>query len=288
MPRKKKNNASYFSHDADMRNDPKIKAVRAKFGNDGYAAWGYLLEVLTNADGFRIQITPINREVLSADFGLTIGVFDQIIAYFIKLELIKECPDGYIYSPNLCERLAPVVEKRLRAQHAAELAKERKEVLTLAFKEMRKPPTPSVVPQKFEEMHTGASSEFFKKDMTEIELFAAIQEIIDTDDGQKNTFDAEFLAKNIRTDEEKRACLQSVCRDYVAKETTDRRKTMVLATLRKYIAWYNPPKFKSAAIKNMVDAAGKPVQFKGEEPLKYKKRLQEYQNQNQNGLTRNT
>ena len=51
MARPKKNNADYFPHDADMRNDPKIRALRRKFGLKGYAIWNMFLESLTR---FRI------------------------------------------------------------------------------------------------------------------------------------------------------------------------------------------------------------------------------------------
>lgn len=37
MARPKKNNAEYYTHDADMRNDMKIKALRRKFSHTGYA-----------------------------------------------------------------------------------------------------------------------------------------------------------------------------------------------------------------------------------------------------------
>ena len=53
MARPKKNNAEYFTHDADMRNDVKIKALRRKFSHTGYAVWNYLLETLTDSDFFR-------------------------------------------------------------------------------------------------------------------------------------------------------------------------------------------------------------------------------------------
>lgn len=37
MARPNKNNAEYFSHDADMRNDVKVKALRRRFSHTGYA-----------------------------------------------------------------------------------------------------------------------------------------------------------------------------------------------------------------------------------------------------------
>ena len=81
-----KNNADYFSHDADMRNDVKIKALRRKFSHVGYAVWCYLLEVLTDSDFFEIEYNELNTELLSADFDISTNEFKEIIDYCIKIE----------------------------------------------------------------------------------------------------------------------------------------------------------------------------------------------------------
>ncbi|MBL4705443.1 MAG: DUF4373 domain-containing protein [Flavobacteriales bacterium] len=48
MARPLKNNADYFSHDNNMRNDKKILAVRRKYGSDGYSVWCMILESSVN------------------------------------------------------------------------------------------------------------------------------------------------------------------------------------------------------------------------------------------------
>ena len=73
MARPIKKNADYFSHDNGMRNDLRIKAVRRKFGNEGFAIWNYLLEVLTDSEDFKYEYNEINKELLSADFDTTIS-----------------------------------------------------------------------------------------------------------------------------------------------------------------------------------------------------------------------
>ena len=55
MARPIKNNADYFTHDSQMRNHRKIKALRYKFGLIGYAVYNMLLEVLTNAENFKFE-----------------------------------------------------------------------------------------------------------------------------------------------------------------------------------------------------------------------------------------
>ena len=50
MARPIKNNMDYFPHDNKMRNDRKIKALRAKYGLEGYAVYNMLLETLCEAE----------------------------------------------------------------------------------------------------------------------------------------------------------------------------------------------------------------------------------------------
>ena len=90
MPRPKKNNADYFSHDAGMRNDPKIKALRNKFGTAGYSVYCMMLEVLTASDFFEREIDEIEVEILSADFGIESDLFEEILAYMLRLKLLQK------------------------------------------------------------------------------------------------------------------------------------------------------------------------------------------------------
>jgi Domain of unknown function (DUF4373) len=69
MARPKKNNCEYFPHDNQMRNHPKVKALRKKFPN-GYAVWSMFLEYLTGSDGNVFDCSEINYEIVSGDFGV--------------------------------------------------------------------------------------------------------------------------------------------------------------------------------------------------------------------------
>ena len=115
MARPKKNNADYFSHDANMRNNPKIKALRNKFGVVGYAVWCMLLEYLTDSDGNIINDTEIEKELIAGDFGVSVTEISEMLDYCIRLELLTS-ENGTIYSKSLNNRLAPVYEKRARAK----------------------------------------------------------------------------------------------------------------------------------------------------------------------------
>ncbi len=112
MARPRKNNADYFSHDNNMRNHRKIKALRNTYGFMGYSVWNMLLETLSECDNFKIKLKKdIDWELLSADFGCTSEDLRNIIKYCLDIELLEEKDELY-FSSNLIERLSPLVEKR--------------------------------------------------------------------------------------------------------------------------------------------------------------------------------
>lgn len=119
MARPTKNNAEYFSHDADMRNDVKVKALRRRYGHTGYAVWCYILETLTDADRFEVDYRALNQELLAADYDVTVEQLREIVDYCCTLELLQLTEDRcYLYSEAHKRRLADVValrEKRSRA-----------------------------------------------------------------------------------------------------------------------------------------------------------------------------
>lgn len=127
MSRHKKHNLDYFSHDNGMRNDPKIKAVRAKFGLKGYAVYNMLLETLSEADFLCVKTDEIQLEIISGDFGVESGELIELIQYFEKIKLIKNY-NGILFCPQLDKRAEVVFAKRtelledLRAKNAISVA----------------------------------------------------------------------------------------------------------------------------------------------------------------------
>lgn len=113
MARPKKNNADYFSHDNDMRNDDKILSVRRKFGHEWYSIWNMLLEKLCKSDWFIIDVDNISLELLSWDFMIEPDKLSQIIDYFVYIKLIVK-KDEKIYSQKLIDRFAWLLSKRKR------------------------------------------------------------------------------------------------------------------------------------------------------------------------------
>ena len=114
MARPKKNNADYFSHESEMRNDVKIKALRRKFSHTGYAVWNYLLEVLTDAEGFFIKWEELDIELYAADFDLDTSELTDIVNYCIKLGLLQ-LSNGTLHCENLTSSFESLMNKRGRS-----------------------------------------------------------------------------------------------------------------------------------------------------------------------------
>jgi len=119
--------ADYYYHDADMRNDIKVKALRRRFGAEGYAVWNYLLEVLTDSEGFVIEFSDLTKELLAADFDITVERLTEIVDYCCTLELLQRADDGRgIFSRSHQARLQAVLDlkdKRRRAGKAGMAAR---------------------------------------------------------------------------------------------------------------------------------------------------------------------
>lgn len=124
MARPPKNNCDYFPHDAGMRDHPKVKALRSKFGITGYALWSMLIEFLTSCDGNVFKYSDMQVELLAGDFGVSATEIRGVLDYCITLELLFN-RDGFINSDSLDERLAPVYEKRGKAKELS--AQQRRE-----------------------------------------------------------------------------------------------------------------------------------------------------------------
>lgn len=89
MARPTKHNADYFSHDSNMRNNIKIRALRRRFSNEGYAIWCYILEVLTSCDFFELEYDALNQELLAADFDVPVETFRAIVDYCCEIDLLQ-------------------------------------------------------------------------------------------------------------------------------------------------------------------------------------------------------
>lgn len=115
MARPIKNNADYFPHDADMRNDTRIKAVRRKFGIEGYGIYCMLLEFLTDSEYFEFKNDDLSIELVAGDFDIEPTKLTQILQYFMQIDLIQmDAKTSIISCKSLDNRLEPLLSKRKR------------------------------------------------------------------------------------------------------------------------------------------------------------------------------
>lgn len=121
MARQKNNDnggADYFSHDIDMRNDIKVKALRRKFSHTGYAVWCFMLEYLTDCTNFEFDYNEVSQELLASDFDVAVAELREIIDYSVKIGLLQH-EDGKIFSAAHKRRFVRMLEVRQRRAEAA-------------------------------------------------------------------------------------------------------------------------------------------------------------------------
>ena len=123
-----KNNADYFSHDADMRNDIKVKALRKQIGHMGYSLWCFMLETLAGESNFELDYSYVQQELLAADFDVDVEVLNKWVDYCVKIGLLRK--DEYsdtIYSASLKQRLESLMSKRESDRERKRQAKSQRE-----------------------------------------------------------------------------------------------------------------------------------------------------------------
>lgn len=116
MARPHKDNAEYHSHDKDMRNDPKIRALRKKYGHEGYSIFNMLLEVLTGSRNFEIDWNPTAITLLEGDFDTE--NLEDIVNYCISHLSLFVIENGKLYSNRHRERFYGLLLKRERQRNA--------------------------------------------------------------------------------------------------------------------------------------------------------------------------
>lgn len=117
MGRPIKDTVDYFPHDCNTTNKKTIYILEQKYGNNGYAFWFKLLEMLGSAHNHHIKLgTQADKEFMSARMRLDWGKCKEILNLLADLDAIsKPCwKKEIIYSPNFVERLRPLYEKRKR------------------------------------------------------------------------------------------------------------------------------------------------------------------------------
>lgn len=118
MGKPTKLSSAFFYHDADMRNDIKIKALRRKFSHKGYTVWCCLLEMLTDAEGLQIEFSEISQELIAADLDVEVSELKEIVSYCQQIGLFQMTEDGCLFSRAHQERLSYFIEQKIARSEA--------------------------------------------------------------------------------------------------------------------------------------------------------------------------
>lgn len=108
MPRPKKNNLDYFSHDVTMRNDKKVRSLRSLFGNEGYAIYCMMLEVIGEEDLLQLELSgDMDWQLLAGDMDVPAEKLSDILEYLVRLDLLQL--DGGFYRCRQLEKRGEMV-----------------------------------------------------------------------------------------------------------------------------------------------------------------------------------
>lgn len=121
MARPSRNNADYFTHYTNLKDDRRVKAVRTQFGAAGYGVLIMLYEALTDADGTQLNLSDATEiELLAGDFGVSVTEINSLLQLCVKIGLFRYNEHGNLHSPDLDSWLEPVFAKRNRSRAVAE------------------------------------------------------------------------------------------------------------------------------------------------------------------------
>ena len=105
--------AAYFQHSANLRNDIRVRAVRRKYGNEGYAVMNYLFELMTEKNEFKLEFSPIDRELLAADLDVNTEWLSDFVEYCDEVQLFNlNLDENTLSSEFLKEIFSPLFKLR--------------------------------------------------------------------------------------------------------------------------------------------------------------------------------
>jgi hypothetical protein len=113
MARNKKHTVDYFPHDCDHGKTMFI--LEQKYGNDGYAFWFKLLEMLGNSEGHFIDLKdPVIWEFLTSKTRVTDDLCEDILNLLARLKAIDPdlWEDKIIWSSNFVDRISDAYRNR--------------------------------------------------------------------------------------------------------------------------------------------------------------------------------
>ena len=109
-----KNNLPYFSHDNNARRHPKMKALIAEFGYEGYGRFWALNERIAESSGACIDISKkVNKLDLAQELGLNNDGLDTFLDFLSDPEIdLINLNDNKISTDRIVELFSKTMENR--------------------------------------------------------------------------------------------------------------------------------------------------------------------------------
>lgn len=143
MARPRKIGLDYFPHDVDASEDEKIEALRALYGNDGYAFYFILLERIYRSDNAELDIS---KKAILAALIKKIGISEE--KFF---EILETCFEVGLFDKERYERDCVLTSNGIKKRY--------NEVQIMRERWRKKKEASPVFPGENSEENTGENSE---------------------------------------------------------------------------------------------------------------------------------
>lgn len=114
--------AYYFSHDSNARHDPKITAMRSVYGSEGYGWFWILVELMREADEYRLDMQGrYTFNAYAMQMHTECNTAERFITDCINEFELFQSDGSYFWSPSLIRRMElreQTSEKRREAANA--------------------------------------------------------------------------------------------------------------------------------------------------------------------------
>lgn len=112
--------ATYFSHDEDARNDPKVTKLRTKYGMEGYGCYFALLEMFSTESAHRLDYSQEQFDAIAYDLHCTLDV-KEFIDKCLEVGLLQTDGETF-WSESFNRRLEVTAVKAQRRSEKSQKA----------------------------------------------------------------------------------------------------------------------------------------------------------------------
>lgn len=109
----------YFSHDYNARNDPKILAMRSKYGAEGYGWYWMIIEILREQPEYKLENNKYLCITLAMQLQCDNNALHEYVENCIKEFNLLQTDGTYIWSNSLLRRMSKRSDKSEKAKKAA-------------------------------------------------------------------------------------------------------------------------------------------------------------------------